>query len=104
MLLNPCPLNTKDFTVSVGAPLMFAEASTLGFKAGEVPGGQLYDDACDVGITVTSHLTGEVTHWYKTQEDLVVHDEVQGWIYKPTPETLRKKPHLKAWEIHILND
>lgn len=103
MLLNPCPLSTRDFTVSVGKPLMFSEASDLGFKAGEVPGAQLYDDACDVGITLTSHHTGEKTHWFQSK-DLVVAGELQGWTYKPAPETLRKFPKLKGWEVHILND
>lgn len=104
MLLNPCQLSAQSFTVAVGKTLMFAEASTLGFKAGEVPGGQLYDDACDLGITVINHRSGAKTHWYKAQEDLVVHDEVQGWIYRPTAETVRKMPQLAGWEVHILND
>lgn len=104
MLLNPCQLSTRDFTVATGKPMMFAEASSLGFRAGQVPGGQLYDDACDEGITLISHRSGDKTHWYRTQEGLVVAGELQGWIYKPTTETLRKQPQLKDWEVHILND
>lgn len=103
MLLNPCQLSTRDFVVSFGKPLMFAEASTLGFRAGEVPGGQLYDDACDEGITLISHRSGARSHWYRTAA-VIECGEVISWVYKPAPETVRKHPKLADWEVQILND
>lgn len=103
MLLNPCPLDAHRFTTKWGAKVIFADASDLGFRAGQVPGGRLYDDACDEGITVINHRNGMHTHWFRS-DDIVIGDEVQGWTYKISPETVAKVPHMKGWEVHILND
>ena len=103
MQLNPCPLQAQWFTSDRGRKLMFADASDLGFKAGQVPGGALYDDAADFGITLRNTDKGTVAHWYES--DMLFHNGEQiGWRYKPTNETLRKHPNLKGWEVHILND
>lgn len=54
-LLNPSPLPTSRFTWVPAEGLFVAEASDLGrdFRLGQV-----YDDACDVGLTLVSHVTG----------------------------------------------
>jgi hypothetical protein len=103
MLLNPCPLQTTQFSISPEHKNFVAEASDLGFKPGQSPYGLLYDDACDAGLTLTNPLTGASTHWMLSQEDTDEGDIV-AWIYKPLPETLRKFPKLQHWEVHILND
>lgn len=36
------------------------EASSLGYKAGQIPGGRLYQDSCDFGIKIESNATGRV--------------------------------------------
>lgn len=105
MLLNPCPLSTRRLVVNLEKHLMFAEASELGFRPGVIPGGRLYDDACDAGITLTSHLTNAVTHWFHAEsEDVVSDGETHVWRFKPAFETIAKHPHLAGWELHILND
>lgn len=100
MLLNPCELNGKKFHWNQNFKTGMADASELGFKPGEVPGGQLYDDACDVGITLCNV---HKTHW-SYHGDIHRGDELQGWIFVPCPEDVRKWPHLQGWKVHILND
>ena len=104
MLLNPFLLTTNPFTANVEKKLLYAEASDCGIKPGVVPGGRLYDDACDEGITLLNPRTFVKTHWYRTQEDLQHNGEFGGWRFKPCTEALRRQPQLEGWEVHILND
>lgn len=100
-LLNPCVMDGKKFHWSHMSKVGSAEASDLGYRAGQVPMGQLYDDACDLGITLSNVHT---THWYFVDAMYSGDDHVEGWIYAPCPETIQKHPHLNGWKLHILND
>ena len=103
MQLNPCILAVHRFYTHVGTKVKSAEASELGFKPGEVPGGRLYDDACDSGITLNVMGTDVYTHWYEGEAQHF-QGEVTAWVFHPTTETLRRWPHLQGWQVHILND
>jgi hypothetical protein len=59
--------------------VLTAEASDLGFKAGQIPGEQLYEDACDFGIKIKSDKTGKVFSFYL--DDAYMPD---FWTYFPT--------------------
>jgi hypothetical protein len=104
MLLNPFPLDASKFTVKWAAQQMFADASDLGIRPGIVPAGQLYDDACDEGITLSNPRSRVMTHWYRSTDMLERGGDIGGWTFKPCPETLRTHPHLSGWEVHINND
>ena len=104
MLLTPCPLDVQKFTVLGELKQMSAEASTLGFKAGQVPAGQLYDDAADVGITLCTGYPSRRSHWYQTDSLVDGGGDVVAWRYRPTVETVRRHPRTAGWEVLIYND
>lgn len=52
MILEPNPVSSASFTYDPHANLLVSEASTVGCLA------RVYDDACDVGLTVVSVRTG----------------------------------------------
>ena len=104
MLLNPCPLDVRKFTVVAEVKQMTAEAGELGFKAGEVPAAQLYDDAADVGITLCTGYPSRRTHWYQIDNLVDGGGDVVAWRYRPTAETVRLHPRCTGWEVLIYND
>jgi len=78
---------------------MIAEASNL---TGRLIG-QMYDDACDIGMAMYSEKTGKQSEWtlVKTDED---NEDVYGWNFAPTAESIRKFPNLAGWSVLIIND
>ena len=58
-----------------------AEASTLGYKAGQTPGSQIYNDAMDFGFRVVSPKTGNV-------RTFVLYAESDGfWSYQDSADS-----------------
>ena len=53
-ILHPAPVASSKFTWSKGTQSFIAEASDLGYRAGQSPFGQVYDDAIDEGLTLVS--------------------------------------------------
>lgn len=104
MQLNPHIRLTLDFTRNAEEKYFSAEASSLGFRAGMEPFGPLYDDACDVGITLDNPETGNRTHWYLQSPETDADNDVVQWTFKPTHETLRAHPKLAGWYLTIWND
>lgn len=93
--------STEHCTLN-GRYTMVVEASDLGLKPG-FKFEQIYDDACDVGLTMKSHVTGrEITFFL--QEEIRSADELQGWQLKPIPELIRKHPQLAGLTLIIFND
>lgn len=78
-VLRPTPVSSDRFTYSADGNLLVAEASDLGRH----PFGQVYDDACDEGLTVISARTGrEVVYAVSS-----VHRDTEGdlthWDLRP---------------------
>lgn len=72
---------------------LVAEASTLGnFRLG-----QLWSDACDAGIEITSHLTGRAERFY-LERQIVRGGELCGWELAPVNSDCRIK------KVVIFND
>lgn len=101
MLLNVRQYSSDTLSHSAKNQLLLGEASDLGFRGPEL----LYDDAADVGLALINPRTGNVTRWHLLDE---VRDrrenELLGWMFAPTPETLRKQPELKGYQLNIAND
>lgn len=95
--LNPAPCSTISLYRIPAKGQLVGEASSLGLRPGH-QWDRLYDDACDVGIVLRSHKTGELSRWYLSEENQ------EAWIFKPCPETIRAQPQLAAYTLHILND
>ena len=82
------------------------EASTLG-GPGPFRMSPIYDDAADIGIVLVNPKTGAESVWYLAEkipmgspED----NEIGGWKFCPTPETLRKHPQLAGRTVTVWND
>lgn len=93
--------SSEGISHSAHRGILVCEASDIGLRRFE----PLYDDACDVGISLINPRTGNVTRWFlsETLKD-PVEGETLGWVLKPTTETIRKQPELANYQFRILND
>jgi hypothetical protein len=101
--------NAVQFGVSLNNRSMSAEASSLGIRVGQQPYGRMYDDACDVGITLYNPASGVDTVWYLEGEEYENNNgeeypDLTHWVFKPCTDTLRWNPQLKGWKVVIFND
>ncbi len=65
---------------------------------------RIYQDACDVGIQLQSHRTGEVATFYLAEEK---HDNENDLLYMsfhPTPEEIKKNPRMRDVKVILFND
>lgn len=98
MRLFIAPVSTLQFHVDNDAKAFIGDISeTNGFQP-------LYDDACDVGITLQSAKSLRYSSWYVEREEYGDEFEISNWILKPTTETLRHLPGLEGWKIVLYND
>lgn len=89
-LLKPAPISTATITLYEG--MMVGEASTLQFRPERV-----WDDACDVGVTLVSHRTGrEVVY---VVEDMARDGEgdLLWWDLLPADLSMRFLPPLRVF-------
>jgi len=99
---NVTQYSSEGVSHSAANTLLVCEASDLGrgFRLE-----QLYDDACDVGMALVNPRTGNVTRWALKEEIRDPREnELLGWMMIPTPETVRKQPELRDYQLNILND
>lgn len=66
--------------------------------------GQIYDDACDIGLALKSQVTGRVMTFCQVDTLTDIEGEIQVWICRLCPEDARKSHEFKNLEVHILND
>lgn len=101
MQLEVTQYSSEGISHNAQRGLLIVEASDLQLRSLE----RLYDDAADVGLALRNPRTGNVTRWALLTE---VRDprenELLGWMLAPTPETLRKQPELKDYQLNIIND
>ena len=91
--------SSKQFTWLPETRRFIAEVSELGAN----PFGQIYPDACDMGFVMISAVTGKESKWVEDSQ-IYDGDELAGWRFVPTDETVRKLPILKGVVVEILND
>lgn len=99
-LMKLTPFSGALFSVSLEEKSLVAEHSDLGCYPGIQQ--RIYDDACDVGFAILGRVG--VTTWCLAKEERDGEGDLQVTIFEPTPETLRKYPHLAGWTVHVLND
>jgi 5,10-methenyltetrahydromethanopterin hydrogenase len=68
----------SKFSYDKETGVLATEASTLQLTRFE----QIYDDACDVGISIISHKTGNVETFY-LNDTHYVGDDLAHWTLKP---------------------
>lgn len=95
ILLSKFSHNIEDKTFS-------ADISDLGPEPFE----QIYPDACDTGLVLTASHSGLESRWFIDSTGFKLADDhaVGAWVFKPTPETLRKLPVLNGYTAMVFND
>jgi|WetSurMetagenome_2_1015567.scaffolds.fasta_scaffold730332_1 hypothetical protein len=101
MQLNVTQYSSESISHSKKNTLLIAEASDIGFRGLE----RLYDDACDVGFALRNPRSGNVTRWALKEAIVDPREgELLGWMMVPTPESIRKQPELKDYQLNLIND
>jgi hypothetical protein len=101
LIKNRRSITSEAFTIDRKDKMLIIESSTLRPLCD--PMGRLYDDACDVGFSISSQGTGVKTYWYLSEEVEDGEGDLEVTIYRPISETLREFPALSGWSAHILN-
>jgi hypothetical protein len=101
MLLRPAPVSTARFT-RTDLREYVAEASDLGRN----PFGRVYDDACDIGLTLVHERTGRQLVLYVHDEHRDAEGELQWWELRPVPR--RDQPGMlpgaEDTRVRVYND
>lgn len=92
--------DSKLFTWDAGDFTMSADASDLG--AGTFT--PIYDDACDVGFSVQSYLSGDVLTFHVQHEQRDAEGDVQWWDLALIAEDLKQRPYLENLRVRVFND
>jgi hypothetical protein len=95
-------VNSKAFTHHPATKRLVAEISDIQLGGFD----RLYDDAADVGFALRNPKTGNVTRWSLADEVRTggADNELLGWYFKPTPESLYKNPALAGYCMTLIND
>ena len=105
LLNNLITYDARRFDWSEDMPS--AEASDLGIRAAEMPYafGPIYNDAADIGMALHNPTTGKTTVWVLSKKIMDASgDDIGGWEFKPTLETVREFPQLAMRRVIIWND
>lgn len=84
-----------------------AEASDLGLRAVDMPFafGPVYNDAADIGMALHSPATGKTSVWVMSRKILDDSGEdVGGWEFIASRESVREFPQLAGKKIIVWND
>ena len=86
MILRPSPISTRDCVWDGTSNLFVADMSDLGhgFKFERV-----YDDACDIGLTLISHRTGKEIVFVFTGHIRNNEGELMGWELESLGSTFK---------------
>lgn len=93
-------LSTNRFTYDKYTKEFVAEISELG---GDVFG-RVYPDACDLGFTLVSHVTGKETDWVVQELTRDPDGDILFWSLLPTSNSLRANPQLAGVTVTVMND
>lgn len=91
--LEPCPVSTDRFTYMPAERMFVCEASALARS----PFGRVYADACDVGLTLVSHVTGARVVCTVVGEKYDREGDLQWWDLHPLAADC-------SWSVRVYND
>ena len=99
---NNAEYSTKLFTHDKENKIFIGELSELDKNVFK----QIYEDACDEGLTLISEKSGNKSDWFVSNFEYVnlPDKELLAIHLLPTPETIRKFPGLKNYNMVLLND
>ena len=95
--------STRIMSYNTASKMFVVERSMLD-QGGQLPiDCQVYDDACDAGFTLISHITGcEVIFTFK---EYLRDDEGEAYaaVYSIDTKSARRYPALAGATVHVLN-
>ena len=97
--LKPRPVFASRFTLDRQTRTFTAEASDLGYRAGESPFGRVYPDACDEGLTVISDRSGREVVFAIDHEERDADGDLLWWVLEPV-----EGEGLAGYRVQIFND
>jgi hypothetical protein len=97
MKLDLIPLCSSLFTHSVKDKVLVTDVTDLGRNFAFNP---LYDDACDIGLAKTGH----VTTWYVSRDVCDPEGDLMHIELLPTYESVVANPAIVGYKMMILND
>lgn len=95
--------NVNDFWFDRETGTFTAEASDLARIGSEIFH-RLYDDACDIGITIVNDKTGRWADFFLYAIDKDQEGDIACWKLAPTYETKRRIPGATNLKVVIFND
>lgn len=97
--------NAKHFNWTDANKIPSVDMSTMcgPLRDGVALWSQIYDDAADVGFVLINEDKSTEAVFYLSRR-VMYGEEVGGWEFKPTPETLRKYPKLAGFVLTVFND
>lgn len=99
MELNTTVVASTAFSHNPHTKTISAELSTLDDPVLK----RLYDDACDIGLTLHNDKTRNRTRWYWV-EDKGADGELQARVLRPCSESVRKTPAVAGYTMLLFND
>lgn len=66
--------------------------------------GQVFEGACDVGLSIVSGKTGSEAVFYIAETEKDDDNDISAWRLKPTDATVRQFPLLKDTTVIVFND
>lgn len=96
--------STKLFSYDARRKEFYTEMSTLEASATERRVfSQIYEDACDEGLTLVSHATGKEVD-YVVSKIKRKENEIQSWELIPIAKSIRRVRQCAGTRIIIFND
>ena len=95
--------NTDRFHYNAKTKIFACESSDLAPLSSFV-WTRLFQDACDVGIFLTSHVTGQTIRYYLYDTTTDYEGDIQYWELRPVSADIRKFPAVANTKVIIYND
>jgi hypothetical protein len=101
-ILTPPAVNTREFTFvrENGVDLLVTEHSDL--QARGIDFGRVYNDACDVGLTIVSQRTGRKVVYAISHTQRDIEGDLMWWDLTPAPYQRNVPEHTLT--VRIFND
>lgn len=95
--------STRIMSYTAASRMFVVECSLLD-QGGRLPiDCQVYNDACDAGFTLVSHVTGREAIFTFKEHLRDEEGEVYAAVYSIDAQSVRRNPTLAGATVHVLN-
>jgi hypothetical protein len=95
---------TRGFTYDKKIKALVSEASTITAGDKHALFGRVYDDACDEGFVLKSHVTGGEIVFAIDKIDLNSDGEVMCWYLVPIRKATGRQDPSRDFHVLVIND